>query len=190
MTTFISFLSGWGLLVSILAFAAGCVLRLARYRKQSALGGGVAVDLRARLVPLDIIDARWPTRVVTNDLILLLVLLGVLVAVFAPGHAIILGSGLGMGWPDMSPSWSDALTGILILAALFVPARHLMLTVIRKGDGGRDWAVMALVLLLLLTGLLARLGVPNYGYWLLLHLVCGHVFLWCAPHCRYSRLLL
>ena len=43
--------------------------------------------------------------------------------------------------------------------------------------------------LLPFTGLLARSGMPGYSLWLLLHLVAGHVFLWCAPHCRFARLL-
>ena len=29
----------------------------------------------------------------------------------------------------------------------------------------------------------------HYSLWLLLHLVAGHVILWCAPHCRFARLL-
>lgn len=44
---------------------------------------------------------------------------------------------------------------------------------------------MALLVLLPFTGLLARSGMPGYSLWLLLHLVAGHVILWCAPHCRY-----
>ena len=52
-----------------------------------------------------------------------------------------------------------------------------------------DWRLMALLVLLPFTGLLARSGMPGYSLWLLLHLVAGHVFLWCAPHCRFARLL-
>ena len=49
--------------------------------------------------------------------------------------------------------------------------------------------LLTLLVLLPFTGLLARTGMPGYGLWLLLHLVAGHIFLWCAPHFRFARLL-
>lgn len=188
MTTLISFLSGWGLLISLLGCLAGCALRLRRLRA-AVPDGGFAARWRARLVPLDLLRGQWPVRVLVNDGIFWLVFIGLLVALFAPGHAVLLGRGVGLDWPGMAFRWADGLSVVLTLGALALPLRHLLLADLRTAATSADWRVMGLLALLPLSGLLARAGLPGYAFWLLLHLVAGHVFLWCAPWCRFARLL-
>ena len=89
----------------------------------------------------------------------------------------------------MAFRWADGLAVVLLLGALALPLRHLLLADLRNVATKGDWRLMALLVLLPFTGLLARSGMPGYSLWLLLHLVAGHVILWCAPHCRFARLL-
>jgi hypothetical protein len=89
----------------------------------------------------------------------------------------------------MAFRWADGLAVVLTLGALALPLRHLLLADLRCAATRADWALMTLLVLLPFSGLLARSGLPGYGFWLLLHLVAGHVFLWCAPRCRFARLL-
>ena len=112
-----------------------------------------------------------------------------LVVLFAPGHAVLIGRCIGLDWPGMAFRWADGLAVVLLLGALALPLRHLLLADLRDAATKADWRLMALLVLLPFTGLLARSGLPGYSLWLLLHLVAGHVFLWCAPHCRFARLL-
>ena len=189
MTTLISFLSGWGLLISLLGCLAGCVLRLRQCRASGCQPCDCAARWRARLVPLDLLHGQWPVRVLVNDAVFWLVFIAAVVVVFNPGHAVLIGRGLGLDWPGMAFRWADGLAVVLTLGALALPLRHLLLADLRCAATRADWALMTLLVLLPFSGLLARSGLPGYGFWLLLHLVAGHVFLWCAPRCRFARLL-
>lgn len=190
MTTLISFLSGWGLLVSLLGCVAGCVLRLKQCRARAgAAEDSFAARWCARLVPVELLQGRWPVRVLVNDAVFWLVVMAAVVALFAPGHAEIIGRGLGLDWPGMAFRWADGLSFVVMFGALALPLRRLLLADMRGETSRADWRVMALLALLPLSGLLARSGMPGYTFWLLLHLVAGHVFLWCAPHWRFERLL-
>ena len=86
MTTLISFLSGWGLLVSLLGCLAGCVLRLRQCKASGCNPADFAVRWRARLVPLDLLRGQWPEPLTIVGVVLLLV--GVAWAVrIKPVHA-------------------------------------------------------------------------------------------------------
>ena len=62
---------------------------------------GFAARWRARLVPTDLLRGQWPVRVLVNDAIFWLVFIGLLVVLFNPGHAVLLGRGIGLDWPGM-----------------------------------------------------------------------------------------
>ena len=189
MTTLISFLSGSGLLVSLLVCLAGCILRLRQCRASGCTTEDLVARWRTRLVPVDLLRGQWPVRVLVNDVIFWLLFMALVVVLFAPGHAVLIGRGIGLDWPGMAFRWADGLAVVLTLGALALPLRHLLLADLRAAATKADWRLMALLVLLPFTGLLARSGMPGYGLWLLLHLVAGHIFLWCAPHCRFARLL-
>ena len=90
MTTLISFLTGWGLLVSLLGCLAGCMLRLRQCRASGCTTEDFVARWRARLVPLDLLRGQWPVRVLVNDVLFWLVFVAVVVVLFAPGHAVLL----------------------------------------------------------------------------------------------------
>ena len=189
MTTLISFLTGWGLLISLLGCLAGCVMRLRQCKASGCNPSDFSARWRARLVPLDLLRGQWPVCVLVNDAIFWLLFMALVVVLFAPGHAVLIGRGLGLDWPGMAFRWADGLAVLLTLGALALPLRHLLLADLRAAATKADWRLMALLVLLPFTGLLARSGIPGYGLWLLLHLGAGHVFLWCAPRCQFARLL-
>jgi hypothetical protein len=190
MTTLISFLSGWGLVISLVGCLAGCALQLRRCGFCAAgAGNGFVPRWRARLVPMDVLQGRWPVRVLLNDAVFWLVFMAAMVVLFSPGHAEIIGRALGFDWPGMAFRWADGLAVAVTLGALALPLRHLLLADLRESCAGAEWRIMGLLVLLPVSGLLARSGVPGYTFWLLLHLACGHVFLWCAPYCRFAQLL-
>ena len=189
MTTLISFLSGTGLLISLLGCLAGCVLRLRQCWASGCTTQDFVARWRARLVPVDLLRGQWPVRVLVNDVIFWLLFIALVLVLFGPGHAVLIGHGLGFDWPGMAFRWADGLAVVLLLGALALPLRHLLLADLRIAATKGDWRLMALLVLLPFTGLLARSGMPGYSLWLLLHLVAGHVILWCAPHCRFARLL-
>ena len=213
MTMLISFLSGWGLLISLLACAAGCVLRFRRCRmeaKEAATdaAGDASTDdsteastdaadsaacgpaaWRESFVPSQLREGIWPVRVLVNYFLCCMALLALVVLLFNPAHAVLLRDVLGFGWPSLSRHWADGLAVFVTLGVLFLPLRRLLIPELRADTGRREWLALALVSLAFLTGLLARCGVIGHEFQLFLHLVCGHVFLWCVPRCRFAQLL-
>lgn len=190
MTTLIWFLSGWGLLVSLLGCIAGCVMRVKRNSPRSCeAGAGFVERWRGRLVPLELLQGRWPVRVLCNDGIFWLAVMAAIVVLFVPGHTEIIANGLGLNWPGMAFRWADGLSVVVTLAVLALPLRRLLLADLRGKTSSAEWRIMALLVCVPFFGLLARSGMPGYVFWLVLHLVTGHVFLWCAPHHLNARLL-
>ena len=119
MTTLISFLTGWGLLISLLGCLAGCVLRLRQCKASDCNPADFAARWRARLVPLDLLRGQWPVRVLVNDAIFWLLFMALVVVLFAPGHAVLIGRGLGLDWPGMAFRWADGLAVLLTLCLLY-----------------------------------------------------------------------
>jgi hypothetical protein len=116
-------------------------------------------------------------------------LIALAVLLFNPAHAVLLRDILGFGWPSLSRHWADGLAVFVALGILFLPLRRLLVAELRADTGQGEWLALALINLPFLTGLLARSGVIGHECWLLLHLVCGHVFLWCVPRCRFAQML-
>ena len=107
MTTLSSFLSGTGLLISLLGCLAGCVLRLRQCRASGCTTQDCVARWRARLVPVDLLRGQWPVRVLVNDVIFWLLFIALVVVLFAPGHAVLIGRGMGLDWPGMAFRWAD-----------------------------------------------------------------------------------
>ena len=102
MTTLISFLTGWGLLISLLGCLAGCVLRLRQCKTSDCNPADFAARWRARLVPLDLLRGQWPVRVLVNDAIFWLLFMALVVVLFAPGLRCLSGAAwalTGRAWP-------------------------------------------------------------------------------------------
>ncbi|MCG4877800.1 hypothetical protein L0N00_15320, partial [Eggerthella lenta] len=89
-----------------------------------------------------------------NDAIFWLLFMALVVVLFAPGHAVLIGRGLGLDWPGMAFRWADGLAVLLTLGALALPLRHLLLADLRAAATKADWRLMALLVLLPFTGLL------------------------------------
>jgi len=189
MTTLINFLSGWGLAISLLACLAGCALQLRRF----AAGGARSPLARAwwieHLVPMALLEGRWPARVLANDCVFWLSAAALVGLAFAPGHAEMARNLTRIDWPSLPFRWADGLLVVAALGALALLMRHLLVEGVRSATSTGQWLAMLLLLLPLATGLIARTGVPGYGFWLFIHLLSGNVLLWCAPHCRFASLL-
>jgi hypothetical protein len=128
-------------------------------------------------------------RILVNNLLCGVALVILVVLLFSLGHAVLLSNILGFNWPALNARWGDGLAVFAALSVLFLLLRRLLVASLRTDTKRGEWLALALFILPFLTGLFARSGVTGYEFWLFLHLVCGHVFLWCAPHCRFAHLL-
>jgi hypothetical protein len=180
MTPLLHFLSGPGLAVTLLIFAAGMGFRIVR----GGCGNPFAF-LRDRF-RLRFRDG-WPVAVLVNYAVLLLVLLGLVCVVFLMGHGEIIRGLLGFAPPSLPPFPADVLAFALTGAALFPALRALAVPELRGATTWRDCLRMALVAVPLLSGIGARMGAPAGVT--LLHLVSGHIFLVLAPFCDWKRLV-
>jgi nitrate reductase gamma subunit len=112
------------------------------------------------------------------------------VPLFLTAHVLILRNNFGFDLPAVSQDIADAFTVLTLLGGLLIIVRRLALPQVRIISSGRDYLVLALVLLPFITGLLARLHVQGYEVWILLHLVSGELLLILAPFTRLSHIVL
>ena len=106
------------------------------------------------------------------------------------GHAVIAENLLGFWLPHLPPAAADFSTLCAIGAAGLILARRIALPEVRHLSTWRDYAVLGLATLPLLSGFLAARHFPGYDYWLLLHMVSAEALLILAPFTKLSHIAL
>lgn len=194
MTMLYTFLTGIGLAISLFVCLAGCCFRLWQYVKhcknkkmqpETKIQRGC---LKRIFIPATLRNG-WPIGVLVNYFIALFVLFALLAVVFNVGHAEMIRGLTGLNWPSLSALSADVLTFLAIFGGLGVLLRHLLIPELRNVTNAKEYALMALLVVPFFSGLMARTGLGGYQFWLTLHLVLGHCFLWLAPFCKFSRLV-
>ena len=79
-----------------------------------------------------------------------------LLLLFTPGHAVMWDYNFGLGIWSLPETTADALTIAAILCCAYFLYRRLMVPAVRYVTTAHDWAVLALVMLPIVTGFLAK----------------------------------
>lgn len=117
--------------------------------------------------------------------------IGLLVTpVFLMGHNILLQERWGFSLPTISETTADLLTIAVIVSVIFLVLRRIALTEVRIITNAYDYLVIAIAVAPFVTGLLARYQVGNYDFWLILHILCGEIFLIAIPLTKLSHFIL
>lgn len=112
-----------------------------------------------------------------------------LLALFAPGHAIMWDYLFGVGVPSL-PEWlADTLTVAAILCCFFFIFRRLRNPDVRYVTAAPDWAVLALVTLVFVSGLFAKLQIGPSLTVTLIHVLSGEAVLIAIPFTRLAHAL-
>ncbi len=197
-----AFLSGPGLVLSLLVFFGGLIWRCVwyvrgldwqldrvAYRPFLNLGLKGAVHSVYRwLVPYG--THGWRSSPFFTLCTFVFHLGVIFVPLFLLGHNTLLYQAIGFSLPSMPQGLADILTIATLAAALGIVLRRLTLPEVRIMTTRQDWAVLALVLVPFITGLLAVSNAPGYDFWLILHMLSGEVMLIAAPFTKLSHIAL
>ncbi|MDR3176407.1 MAG: hypothetical protein LBU06_07745 [Desulfovibrio sp.] len=202
MKQLLAFLAGPGLIAALLIFSCGLTFRLVRYfrgldwrldrvayRPQMSAGmaGGLHSIFRW-LLPYG--THGWRSYPLLTLCFFLFHAGLVLLPLFLPGHTVVLEQTVGFSPPSLPQFAGDALTALSLFGGFFLLLRRIALPETRLLGTFGDYALSALVLLVLASGLLARMQATNYDLWLLLHIAAGELTLILAPFTKLSHMVL
>lgn len=197
-----NFLAGPGLVISLVIFGCGMAWRVVQYLRgldwrldrvayrphmKRGLKGAVHSAL-AWLLPYG--THAWRKSPFFTLFTFAFHLGVVIVPLFLAGHAVIMRSVFGFSLPTIPQGLADFLTIIAVLGLIGLIIRRLTLPEVRILTTRRDWTILALAGIPLITGCFAALHMPGYGFWLTLHMLSGEVMLIAAPFTKLSHIVL
>lgn len=199
--TVYAFLSGPGLVASLLVFGAGFSVRVGWYLRGLSwrrdrlayhtcpvqAAQGAAWSLWRWLLPFGSRSARAHPVLTMASMVFHVCLLSLIM--FQPGHAALRAAHGGGNWFALPLSVSDGLAVCAVAALVLLAVRRLCVPAVRFISTWRDWALLSLCFVMLVSGLLARLDsggqsmnlLPHVSPWLLVHMAVSEVFLLLAP---------
>ena len=202
MASLYSFLTGPGLIISLLVFFGGLAFRLVwyfrgldwrlervAYRPHMAQGMKGGLHSMAKwLLPYG--TNGWRAQPFFTLCFFMLHFGAVLVPLFLIGHNVILEENFGFSLPTL-PQWlADFLTVLTIVGAVFITLRRIALPEVRILTTWYDYFILALAALPFITGFIARMHAGSYDFWMLLHIITGELMLILAPFTKLSHIVL
>lgn len=117
--------------------------------------------------------------------------IGLLVTpVFLIGHNVLLQERFGFSLWTISEGTADFLTIAMLIAAVFIILRRNALPEVRILTTAYDYFILAVAVAPFLTGFIAHQQVGSYQFWLILHILCGEIFLIAIPFTKLSHFIL
>jgi nitrate reductase gamma subunit len=108
----------------------------------------------------------------------------ILVPIFLAGHILLIRRSLGFGWPALPPLLADGLTLLTVAAGLGLIAGRLFSRESRALTGPADIGILALLVVLFLSGFAAAhpwLNPVGYNATMLVHVLAGNLLLILIP---------
>lgn len=172
-------------------YVRGLNWQLDRVAYREHLGAGIRGGLRSVLYWL----LPYGTHSWRNNpwftLLVFVLHIGLLVTpVFLLGHNILLRERWGFGLPTMPEAMADGLTVAVIVAAGFLVLRRIGLPEVRIVTTAYDYLLLAVAVAPFVTGLLARYSHAHAHGWLIVHILCGELFLVAIPLTKLSHFVL
>jgi nitrate reductase gamma subunit len=202
MASFYAFLTGPALVISLLVFFGGLTYRLVQYFRgldwrldrvgyrthmNRGMKGGLW-SIYKWLLPFGTVG--WRAQPFFTIFFFMLHFGAVLVPLFLVGHNVILKQNFGFSFPSLPQLLADVLTVGAILGLFFMAMRRIALPEVRIVTTKYDFFIIALVALPFVTGFIARMHPANYDFWLISHILTGHLMLILAPFTKLSHIVL
>lgn len=202
MAQLYSFLTGPGLVISLLIFFGGLIYRLVQYFRgldwrlervaykphmAAGMKGGLW-SLFKWLLPFG--TCGWRVQPFFTVCFFLFHFGAVLVPLFLIGHNIILEENFGFSLPTLPQTLADILTVLTIIGAVLITLRRVAVPEVRILTTWYDYFILALATLPFITGFIARMHGGTYEFWLTLHIITGELMLILAPFTKLSHISL
>ncbi|MCG8529438.1 MAG: hypothetical protein MI749_02110 [Desulfovibrionales bacterium] len=198
----LAFLTGPMLWVSLLVFFGGLTLRAVlyvrglnwkldrvAYQPHMARGmRGALHSIKCWLIPGGTYGWRQQPFMATG--FFLFHIGAILLPFFLLGHQEIIRMALGFSLPTLPSVVADALTVLAIIGGFMLAIRRIALPEVRILTSGYDWFILGISVAPFVTGLIARLHLGNYDFWLTCHILTGEAMLLLAPFTKLSHIVL
>jgi nitrate reductase gamma subunit len=113
-----------------------------------------------------------------------------LTPVFLLGHNVLLRERWGFSLWTLPEGVAEVLSILVIVAAVLLVLRRIALPEVRLITTAYDYLMLAIAVAPFFTGLLAFYRAPDYSFWLVLHIICGEIFLVAIPLTKLSHFIL
>ncbi|SDB37480.1 Nitrate reductase gamma subunit [Desulfonatronum thiosulfatophilum] len=110
--------------------------------------------------------------------------------IFLEAHNIMLKDSWGIRLPAFSSGVADALSWIVVVGGIFLILRRIAYPEVRILTSMYDYVLIIIAVAPFLTGLIARYNVGDYHFWLLVHIITGHIFLLSLVFTRLNHAIL
>lgn len=180
-----------GLTVRVVLYFRGLDWRLDRvaYKPQMKYGiRGAVRSVYSWLLPFG--THGWRAKPIYTLMFFALHIGVVIVPLFLEGHAVMIKNGLGINWPAMPQILADVLSIAALLGGLGIVVRRMLLPEVRILTNINDMLLLALILTLLASGIVAAHNPVHYSFWITLHVACGVTVLLTAPFTRLAHIVL
>lgn len=180
-----------GLLVRLILYVRGLAWQLDRvaYRAYPGLGwNGAARSVLSWLLPFG--TSSWRQQPLMTILFFGFHFGAVLVPLFLVAHNLFLKAKLGFSFFTIPHLLADTLSWMVVVSALLLVFRRIALPEVRILTTAYDYFIIALSTAPFITGLLARYEVGDYGFWLVMHILCAEILLIAIPFTKLSHIIL
>lgn len=196
-----AFLTGPLLILSLLVFTVGMIVRIVCYIRglnwrldrvaYSQTGRGIPGALGSIFMWL-IPGAThgWRQQPGMTTAFFLFHVGAVLLPLFLLGHTVILEHVTGISLPSLPMGVADTLTVLSLAGLALLAGRRLMVIEARTLTTWQDWFILILTALPFLTGFIARTSSTGGDFWTLAHVITGELFLIIAPFTKLSHIVL
>ena len=198
----IELLSGTLFKISLLIFTVGLIYRLVQYvrgldwrleRVAYAYAGqagalGALWSIFKWLIPFG--TYGWRKQGFTAIAFFLFHIGVVICPLFLAGHMVLMEDALGVSFPSLPVVVGDVLALLGFGGGILLLLRRIALPQVRFLTDRKDIAILALCLITLATGLIARFDLFAYDFMLGLHMLSGEAILVLAPFTKLSHMAL
>lgn len=110
--------------------------------------------------------------------------------IFLLGHNLLLQERWGASLWSMPGGLADAMTVAVLVSIVLLALRRIALPEVRIITGAADWLMLAIAAAPFVTGLIARYAFAHSEPWLIVHVLCGEIFLVAIPLTKLSHFVL
>ena len=189
MNTFIGFIMGPMVWISILIFILGVIFKVVKIINEVKAKEAYIFNYMSLKYSLRSIGA-WLVPFLPRSTRMQPVFWGVsyifhlcifLVPLFLSAHVVLINESFGLSWPVLNDAVADGLTLVVIGALVFFFLRRLLVPEIKYLTAPKDYILIALVALPFITGFLAYHQWIAYRWMVILHVLSSELILMMIP---------
>ena len=110
--------------------------------------------------------------------------------VFLLGHNVLMRERLGFSLWTIPEGLADFLTILVMVSVVFLILRRIALPEVRLITSAYDYLLLAIAVAPFVTGFIAFHAAANYSTWIIIHALCGEIFLVAIPLTKISHFIL